>query len=208
MEPLSALVVDDHPICRFAAEAALVAVHPDATIVHAATMAEAVARAGAADLILLDLGLPDMRGLAALLTMKAANDAAPVLVVSANEEAGMAALCRSVGAAGFVSKLASLDVLQAAISTVLAGGTAFPEVDPGEHTRRLAERMNSLSPAERRVIAGMSDGSLNKQIAHAIGLSEVTVKQHVKAILRKLGVTNRTQAVLLLQTYEPNGNTN
>jgi DNA-binding NarL/FixJ family response regulator len=207
MAVVRALVADDHPMCRQAETAALRATLDGCHIDEAATLADALGLANATDLVLLDLGLPDGHGVAGLLAIVAAAPHARVIVVTGNEAPGLHALIRAAGGSGLVLKSAPITTLITAIQTVSDGSSWFCECDdanPGS-LAAVSARMATLSVAERRVLGAMCDGSLNKQIAHRFGLSEITVKQHVKAVLRKLEVLNRTQAAMLMQYFDQSG---
>lgn len=196
-----ALIADDHPMCREAAKLAVKAVVPGASVKEAASLRELVGMTDPAEIIILDLGLPDSRGLASLIDVMRARPATPILVVSGSENPEIEQRVAMLGAAGFVSKAAPITDIIDGVRAIIGGGKAFripiPVVDG---TLRLAEetdRLTKLTRAESRVLRAMSDGRMNKRIAFDLELSEITVKQHVKAILRKLEVLNRTQAVLI-----------
>ncbi len=193
-----AIIADDHPMCREAARMALEIVSPGAAVAQAASLADVLGDPDPAGLVILDLGLADSRGIASLIEVARARPATPILVVSGDERPDIEARAAANGAAGYVNKAAPLAELAAAIRTVLSGKSHFTPGLEIEAPDSADARLASLSPAEARVLRAMRDGGLNKQIAFELGLSEITVKQHVKAILRKLGVVNRTQAVLLL----------
>ncbi|NBC36163.1 response regulator [Novosphingobium sp. FSY-8] len=198
--PMQALVVDDHPMCRTAARIAVLAVDPHAKVSEAASLAEALAHAPDYDILLLDLRLPDAAGLAVIYALQDAHPETPILVITGNEVEGLASAVRSAGASGIVSKTEPVTVLAEAVAKVTGeGGHFFTDTGPSVDDQSAVGRLRLLSAAERRVLLAMCDGSLNKQIAYRLGISEITVKQHVKAILRKLGVLNRTQAVLVMQ---------
>lgn len=210
MAVVHALVADDHPMCRQAEALALTAALDDCRVAEASTLADAMAKADGADLILLDLGMPDGNSMAGLLAIAGAAPRARVLVVTGNEAPGLGALVRAAGGCGLVSKSAPLTNLVGAIHAVIHGESWFPERasgDPGAHPgdaammNSVTARMATLSVAERRILGAMCDGSLNKQIAFRFGLSEITVKQHVKAVLRKLQAVNRTQAAMMMQFH-------
>jgi DNA-binding NarL/FixJ family response regulator len=197
-----ALIADDHPMCREAARMALTFVAPDVEIVQAASLAEVLGDEGHADLVILDLGLPDSRGIASLVDVARARPTTPILIVSGAESPDVEARVAANGAAGFVSKAAPIEALVEAIRTVAEGGTSFSSDLQHAETEGLEARLALLTPAEARVLRAMRGGDLNKQIAYELNLSEITIKQHVKAILRKLQVVNRTQAILLLHDAE------
>lgn len=195
-----ALIADDHPMCREAAKLAVKAAVPAALVQEAASLRELADIAGPAEIIILDLGLPDSRGLASLIDVMRLCPKTPILVVSGSENPEIERRVATLGGAGFVSKAAPITDIIDGVRAIIAGGKAFAiEIPPeDEEFARMddAGRLMTLTPAESRVLRAMSDGRLNKQIAFDLGLSEITVKQHVKAILRKLEVLNRTQAVL------------
>ncbi|MCU6456142.1 response regulator transcription factor [Sphingomonas sp. A2-49] len=193
------MVADDHPMCREAAKHALRIADPDLFLVEAATLRDTLDDRMPLDLVILDLRLPDSNGIGSLIDVMRARPGTSILVVSATEDADTERQVAALGGSGFVSKAAPITELVEAVRAILAGRRWFgpgATVQAPEGTDR-ASRLAALTAAESRVLRAMSDGRLNKQIAFDLGLSEITVKQHVKAILRKLDVFNRTQAVLL-----------
>ena len=200
----SVLIVDDHPLLRDAVETALKSA-ADAKMhaLHASTLKQAVdlLHNNLCALVLLDLQLPDTSGFEGLTQIKVEQPELPVAIVSATDSADAIARARRLGASGYLPKSLGLEELSKAIAELLAGRTWFPELngsalDPDvDPTLKLA----SLTPAQRRVLDGLSDGLLNKQIAFEMGISQATVKAHLTAIFRKLGVGNRTQALIALR---------
>lgn len=193
------LIVDDHPLFRDALETALDrAFSGEATTQHAACLSDAIAALVDAsyDLVLLDLTLSDASGFSGLTDLQGRGVKCPIVVVSATESDTAYAKAKTLGAAGYLPKSMALDDLSAALATCLDGGHWFPETDDVPDND-MAERVSSLTPAQRKVLAGLSDGLLNKQIAFDMGISVATVKAHMTAIFRKLGANNRTQALLL-----------
>ncbi|HTG38053.1 response regulator transcription factor [Sphingomonas sp.] len=200
---LRAIIADDHPMCREAARIALGLVAPDSEVVQAGSLADVLAETRSVDLVILDLGLPDSQGIASLIDVARGRPSTPILIVSGTDRPDAEARAAANGAAGFVSKAAPIERLIDAIRTVVGGGTHFtPGLQPAAPDGAEA-RLATLTPAEARVLRAMRGGGLNKQIAFELGLSEITIKQHVKAILRKLDVVNRTQAVLMLHDVRP-----
>ena len=199
-----ALIIDDHPLFRDALETALsLASGATAIATHAGSIREALdhLKESAPSLVLLDLNLADANGFDGLVRLQSVGVTAPIVVVSATETDSVFQQAQALGAAGYLPKSLSLRDLAAALSTVMDGGTWFPE--PSETASELndgADRVASLTPAQRRVITGLSDGLLNKQIAYEMGISEATVKAHMTAIFRKLGANNRTQALLIYKS--------
>lgn len=192
------LVVDDHPLFRGALRVATLRAAQAARVVEAGSIAEAVDKLRAeprVDLVLLDLRMPDAIGFSGVATVHAERPDTPIVVVSA-AEASEAAGARRYGAAAFLSKAATLPEIEATVRAALAGvRIALDSVDD-DGTDAMAASIAGLTPAQLRVLLAMLGGRLNKQIAHEIGISEATVKAHVTVIFRKLGVQNRTQAVL------------
>ncbi|PXA97138.1 DNA-binding response regulator, partial [Nostoc sp. 3335mG] len=172
------------------------------------TLAEAedLVRRTAFDLVLLDLMLPDVQGFAGLALLRAVRPSVPIAIVSGRETPEVMAQARTLGAQGFIPKSSTIDQMIDAIRTLLAGGTWLPagiELQPLDDRRvDLAERMGTLSIAQLRVLRAIANGHQNKQIAYDLQLAEPTVKSHLSAIFRKLGVNNRTQAVLAMQAFD------
>jgi len=196
------LIVDDHPLFRDALSAALGTAFPDgATAQHASSLAEALSRLKAQrfDLVLLDLTLGDTQEFDGLTRLLAARPGCPVVVVSATESQQAFSAAKALGAAGYLPKSMSMEDLSAALATALDGGQWFPPGDPAADAGRdeLLSRVADLTPAQRKVLAGLNDGLLNKQIAYEMDISVATVKAHMTAIFRKLGANNRTQALLI-----------
>ncbi|MDB5678500.1 MAG: DNA-binding response regulator [Sphingomonas bacterium] len=175
----------------------------------AATLQEAedIARRGPLALILLDLLLPDVEGFAGLALIRAIRPDTPIAIVSSLDHDDTIRKAIGLGARGFISKASSIDQMVAALRVLLAGGQWFPDralanADAGPD---ISTRIGELSIAQLRVLRAIADGGQNKHIAHALNLSEPTIKSHLNAIFRKLGVSNRTQAVLALRELEPIG---
>ncbi|MDJ0278476.1 response regulator transcription factor [Sphingomonas sp. 2R-10] len=202
------LVADDHPMCATALGMAAQATDPTITRDSATTLAEAEAlvRTKDYDLILLDLMLPDVQGFAGLALLRAIRPSARIAIVSGREEPAVVAQAHALGAHGFIPKSSTIDQMMEALRTLLAGRTWVPEGlgggAPDDRRVDMAERMGTLSIAQLRVLRAIVNGHQNKQIAYDLQLAEPTVKSHLSAIFRKLGVSNRTQAVLALQAFD------
>lgn len=192
------IIADDHPLFRSALAHAVGKVWPDAAIIEASSAAEARAALvdGGAEALLLDLHMADSSGLSVLMDLRQDYPALPVVIVSASEEPRVAAAAAQLGAAGFIPKSSSLDAMREGLTAVQGGDGWFPQGGDCGADDDLA-RIASLTPAQRRILAAIRQGLLNKQIAYELAISEATVKAHITAILRKLGVGSRTQAVLL-----------
>lgn len=202
--PMRILIADDHPLFRGALRQSLSGIISAPDIREAGSLDE-VRRCLEAqpdmDLVLLDLSMPGMRGFSGLTYLRAQFPQVPVVVVSANEDPAVIRSCIEFGAAGFIPKTSDAETISAAIRAVSDGGTWVPpDVDitqsAGNEAASLAKRLHSLTPQQMRVLLMLSEGLLNKQIAYELDISEATVKAHVSAILSKLGVENRTQAVI------------
>lgn len=190
------LVADDHPLFRQALTLAVLQVRPDANIVEAGSLDRAVAAVRDADslaLILLDLNMPGAVGYSGVALLHAEVPDVPILVISGADRAAAFAQVARFGAVGFVGKDAPLESIEAAIAAALAGDR-MAAGDGAEDD--MAARVASLTPTQLRVLLGVLDGRLNKQIAHDLGIAEATVKVHMTAVLRKLDVGNRTQAAV------------
>ncbi len=199
------LVADDHPLFREALRNAIARALPTATI-HEAESVDAlyalIERESDADLLLLDLTMPGAHGFSALVHLRAHYPQLPVMVVSAREEPAVMRRALDHGAVGFLPKSADAGTLGEAIDAVLAGdrwapASALKAPAAGAEEHDAAQRVRDLTPQQFRVLQMLGDGLLNKQIAYELGVSEATIKAHMTAILRKLGASNRTQAVLI-----------
>lgn len=200
------LIVDDHPLFRDALKVAVESLGLERDLVTASSLKEAqdAVSQGSISLALLDIHLDDCDGFKGLLSLKQLAPDTPILICSASDEQGVVGRALGLGAAGFLPKSASLSEICDGIKAVMHGEVYAPHgYDPSDDSASDADstekKLQSLTPAQMRVLAGVADGLLNKQIAFDMGISEATVKAHMTAIFRKLGVTNRTQVVLLAQ---------
>lgn len=204
------VIADDHPLFRGALRQTLEGLFDGVAISEAGSLeavTEILERGDEVDLVLLDLNMPGVRGYSGLMYLRAQYPAVPVVVVSANEDPATIRRCMEFGAAGFVPKSLGTDEIRNALSTVMAGDLwTPPDVDlsavPADETAKLVQRLSTLTPQQVRVLMMLSEGLLNKQIAYELGVSEATVKAHVSAILQKLGVESRTQAVIAASKIE------
>jgi DNA-binding NarL/FixJ family response regulator len=204
------LIADDHPLYRGALREAVSGLLEQVDIAEAGTfneVAELLERGSDVDLVLLDLTMPGARGFSGLMYLRAQYPSVPVIVVSANDDPAAIRRCMEFGASGFIPKTLGVDAMRAAISRILNGGVwTPPDVDlsagSDAETAELMARMATLTPQQVRVLMMLSEGLLNKQIAYQLSVSEATVKAHVSAILQKLGVESRTQAVIAAAKIE------
>jgi DNA-binding NarL/FixJ family response regulator len=204
------VIADDHPLFRGALREAVTGLFKRVDIAEAGTfneVAELLERDSDVDLILLDLAMPGVRGFSGLMYLRAQYPGVPVIVVSANDDPAAIRRCMEFGASGFIPKTLGIEAMRGAISRILSGGVwTPPDVDlstgSDAETAALMARMATLTPQQVRVLMMLSEGLLNKQIAYQLGVSEATVKAHVSAILQKLGVESRTQAVIAAAKIE------
>jgi DNA-binding NarL/FixJ family response regulator len=213
VEPLESyrlLIADDHPLFRGALREAVGGLLERVDVAEAGTfdeLVELLERGGEVDLVLLDLTMPGARGFSGLMYMRAQYPGVPVIVVSANDDPAAIRRCMEFGASGFIPKTLGIEAMRAAISRILGGGVwTPPDVDLSTGSdagaAELMARMATLTPQQVRVLMMLSEGLLNKQIAYQLSVSEATVKAHVSAILQKLGVESRTQAVIAAAKIE------
>lgn len=199
------IVADDHPLFRTAIKEALQESQGETNFLEAnsfESLQQLVEENPDVDLVLLDLHMPGVSGFAGLVYLCKRYPSVPVVIISANEDPLVIHRALDHGAAGFIPKSSDLQTITSAIGDILMGEIWAPESAssglPGKNTSELelAERMAKLTPQQFKVLMAVSQGLLNKQIAYDMNISEATVKAHVTAIMNKLGVSNRTQAVL------------
>ena len=203
---LTIIIADDHPLFRGALKQALAGMAGNPDIVEAGDFEAARKAAEAnqnADLLLLDLAMPGVSGLSGLISLRAEFQSLPVVIVSASDDPATIRRALDLGASGFISKSASIEDIREGIGAVLEGNIYTPGfyVRGPEQDSEIADliaRLRTLTPQQSRVLAMLAEGLLNKQIAYELGVSEATIKAHVSAILLKLNVDSRTQAVIQL----------
>ena len=202
------VIADDHPLLRAAIRESVARALPGRAIVEVAdaAAARAEAQAGDVELMTLDLHMADSSGLQTLMAFRQDFPAMPVVVVSASEDARIRRGARELGAFAFIPKSAPLEVMREALAAVAEGDYWFPDEEPESDAPSEGEdaiaRLARLTPAQRRILTLVAQGMLNKQIAHEMTISEATVKAHMTAIFRRLGVINRTQAVLIAKQLD------
>lgn len=195
------LIADDHPLFRQALALAVGRVWPGARVAEAGTLAAAVREASGAaglKLILLDLKMPGAVGYSGIALLHAECPDVPILVISSAEGAAAAAEVRAFGAIGFLPKDSSLDAIEAAIAAAVGARPAA--TGPSDAVDSVRATVAGLTAMQLKVLLAVLEGQLNKQIAHGLGISEATVKAHMTAIMRKLDVSNRTQAALVARS--------
>lgn len=201
------IIADDHPLFRHAMVQTLKSHFSDSDVVEAEDMQslqQAISQNPDADLILLDLDMPGSHGFSGLAFISGHYPETPVIIVSANEQASIIHRSIEHGAAGFLPKSSPPELIGAAINQILMGELWLPaDLPPANMVEdnpqaKTAEIISSFTPQQYRVASMLTDGLLNKQIAYEMNVTEATVKAHLTAIFRKLGVHSRTQAVLAI----------
>ena len=202
------IVADDHPLFREALIHAIGNCVADADIIEADSLdtLQAVVEANPeADLLLLDLNMPGVSGFSALAYIRSKHESLPTVIVSAMDDPAVIRRSIQHGASGFIPKSSPISMLEKGIRAVLDGEVWVPEGINLQDDRldseeaEIAAALSSLTPHQFRVLMMLGEGLLNKQIAYQLGVSEATIKAHVTAILRKMHVNNRTQAVLAVE---------
>jgi DNA-binding NarL/FixJ family response regulator len=211
------LIVDDHPMYSDALESALEIGFEHCRIQKAGTLREAfdVLDSGfSPDLIMFDLKLPDVAGISGFQKLRKRLPKARVLVISSLASVELVQKLLDNGAMGFLSKDAPASKLKAAVTEITSGRRYVPqeyaragEALPGAVPEDLPSAFQSnpvlaaLTPQQTRILKLICAGKPNKQIAYELSLAEATVKAHITALLRRLGVQNRTQAVVMVEAF-------
>ncbi|MCK1785905.1 MULTISPECIES: response regulator transcription factor [Pseudomonas] len=204
------LIADDHPLFREAMHNVISDGFPGSEVMETADLESALALTQEhddLDLILLDLNMPGMHGLNGLINLRNESPTIPVVIVSAEQDKQIVLQAITYGAVGFITKSSPRLQMTEAIQQILNGNVYLPPdiirtQKPGTH-RRLNENpgfapelLQALTRKQLLVLERMTKGESNKQIAYTLEIAETTVKAHVSAILRKLNVHNRVQAIL------------
>lgn len=207
------IVADDHPLFREALIHAIGNCVEEAAIIEADsldTLQEVVQANPGADLLLLDLNMPGVSGFSALAYIRNNHASLPTVIVSAMDDPAVIRRSIQHGASGFIPKSSAIATLEEGIRAVLDGEVWIPDGIDLQDDRLdseeagIAAALSSLTPHQFRVLMMLGEGLLNKQIAYQLSVSEATIKAHVTAILRKMNVNNRTQAVLAVQQLRIN----
>ncbi|MBU1312229.1 MAG: response regulator transcription factor [Gammaproteobacteria bacterium] len=212
------IVADDHPLFRNALINAISSTFATKATIETDSFdstCEALEQHPDTDLLLLDLHMPGNCGFLGLIQLRKTFPALPIVVISASEELDVIRRVMAFGASAYVPKSANPADISAALNAVLAGELWVPhniKKQVLEHSDQAAEedldlaaKVAQLTAQQYKVLYYLTEGWLNKQIAYDLHISEATVKAHITAIFRKLGVTNRTQVVIQAQrlTLEP-----
>jgi DNA-binding NarL/FixJ family response regulator len=200
------LIVDSQPLMREALRQVVRTVWSNVHIFEAGCYGEAerVSRSQAAiDLVVMDPALPDVEGLSGLIMLQKVLPASPIVVFSSSRDPQVAASSYALGAAAQVPKSALMSEVVSTLRKAASGERVFVAAEPlpaGLQTlKQTKKRLDSLSPAQMRVLVNVAGGRLNKQVAADMNVTEATIKAHMTAIFRKLKVINRAQAILAVQ---------
>lgn len=200
------LIADDHPLFREALKGALSAKFEGLEVFESSdfdSTLQVLSEQEDLDILLLDLHMPGNGDLYGLIRIREEYPSLPIAVVSGSEDVNIVSKVMGYGAMGFIPKSSSSDDIASAINQILEGDTWLPKelknkvAEIEGEDREIAAQVASLTPQQYRVLQYLHEGLLNKQIAYELHISEATVKAHITAIFRKLGVYNRTQAVLI-----------
>jgi len=206
------ILADDHPLFRQALTITLKAHFDGADIIDAQNIPELeqhLQSKDKADLLLLDLDIPGAQGFNSLIAIRRSHPDLGIVVISGFEDKDTIHKAMSFGAAGFIPKSTPVPQMVVAIKEVLNGKLWTPdgEFNPNEYSANDDDKIASLTPKQHQILLMFADGLLNKQIAYELGTSESTIKSHASIIFLKLGVRNRTQAVIALNELQLNQNT-
>jgi len=204
------LIVEDHKIFSDGMKLFLAELEEGAEVLEAASAQDGLTLAEAhpdADLVMLDISLPDMDGCEALQIFSQRFPTLPVIMLTASESRQHMNRCFDLGASGYIPKSSKTDVMRAAIRLVMAGGVYLPPSMSGRRTRMRSvksktnqeQTLANLTQRQTEVLQQLTKGRSNKQIANHLGVSEATVKVHVSAILKTLGLNSRVEAALMAQ---------
>jgi DNA-binding NarL/FixJ family response regulator len=200
-------VADDHPLFRNALLEVIRQNYPDAVVGQSMDLDGAIRdleKNDETDLLLLDLHMPGSQDLFGLITVREKFSDIPVAIISADEDPGTISRAMGHGASGYIPKSCSPQIIHQAIHAILDGDRWVPDDYRNNLTpvtaeeKDLAAKIATLTPQQYRVLCYLREGWLNKQIGYELGVTEATIKAHITAIFRKLGTSNRTQAVIML----------
>ena len=200
-------VADDHPLFRNALLEVIKRHYPDSIVEQSVDLDSTIRdleKNTETDLLLLDLHMPGSQDLFGLITVREKFPGIPVAIISASEESSTISRAMGHGACGYIPKSCSPQIIQQAIHNMLEGNLWVPEdyrnnlTPVSSEEKDLAAKIATLTPQQYRVLCYLREGWLNKQIGYELGVTEATIKAHITAIFRKLGVSNRTQAVITL----------
>jgi len=206
-------VADDHPLFRNAILEVIKRHYPDSIVEQSMDLdstISALEKNDETDLLLLDLHMPGSQDLFGLIMVRQKFSSIPVTIISADEDPDTINRAMGHGACGYIPKSCSPQQIHQAISAMLDGDRWVPNEYKNSLTpvnneeKDLAAKIATLTPQQYRVLCYLREGWLNKQIGYELGVTEATIKAHISAIFRKLGISNRTQAVIMLSKMSLN----
>ncbi len=211
----SVLIVDDHPLYGDALGAALRNEYDGCEIETAQSLRAALKVLDDGfhpDLVMFDLKLPDVRGISGFLSLRERMPDLPILVISSLTSTEVVHALMDKGAAGFLPKDACSDVLRKVVGAIVAGERYVPAAyrkteEVQSETMNTGTKLDELTPQQQKIMRLICSGKANKQIAYELCLAEATVKAHITALLRRLGVQNRTQAAMMMESSLAGGHT-
>ncbi|MFT5852598.1 MAG: DNA-binding NarL/FixJ family response regulator [Colwellia sp.] len=209
-DSMKIILADDHPLFRQALTITLKANFGNADVFEAETIPELeqyLEQSQGADLLLLDLDIPGAQGFNSLINIRRSYPDLGVVIISGFEDKETIYKAMSHGAAGFIPKSTPVPSMLQAIKEVLTGKLWTPDGEfnaKAEQSITADDKVASLTPKQHKILLMFAEGLLNKQIAYELGLSESTIKSHASTIFLKLGVRNRTQAVIVLNEVQLN----
>lgn len=203
------MIADDHPLFREALTYIVTSVLPNCQIHEATDYSETkqLLAQQSFKLVFLDLNMPDSSGLTDLALIKKMYPQIPIIIVSANEEPEVVRTCLNFNASGYIIKSSNPEEIKSAIKIVLRGDTYVPDSielngSKSELNDNTTNRISKLTPSQLKILLEIGKGKLNKQIAYDLGISEATVKAHITSVFKKLGINNRTQALLFIKEHQ------
>ena len=206
------LIADDHPLFREALIHVLGKMFTDLACTEVCSVEEALVAVSDDDyaLILLDLYLPGVEGFSGLVSLRNRTPATPIVVVSAFDSAESVRQAMRLGAAGFLPKSSPKEIMASAIRLILSGGTYLPpevlsDAQPHPRADQPDDDFCCLTRRQMMVLELLAEGKSNKEIARELDISQITAKAHISAILRKLRVSSRAQAIVAANRMKPSG---
>jgi DNA-binding NarL/FixJ family response regulator len=208
---LKILIVDDHKIFCDGLRLILTRLEPRPEVLEAASGQSALTLAEAnsdLDLLMLDINLPDEDGVDVLLRLAKKFPSLPIIMLTATENRNLVRRCFEAGASGYIPKTASAEIMLNAIRLVMSGGIYVPPSmimsgpANGAAVNDSSNGGRGLTERQKQVLEQLKQGITNRQIAERLGVSEATVKVHISAILKTLGLRSRVEAALLAQRQD------
>lgn len=202
------LIAEDHPLYRDAIINLIQKAFAEIEVIEAHCLndlQDVVSKKNHFDFVLLDLNIPGVYGFSGLLFLQGQLPKTPIIVISANESNEIIKKAYSYGAAAFVPKSSSTNKIIDAITKAINGEKTVINIDANEEYEediKIYNNIKNLSPRQFEILIMLTDGLLNKQIAAELNLSISTVKCHISAIIKTLGVRTRTHAALIAKKLD------